>query len=177
MSIQKYCVILALHWLIANNPLYENIEINQFLLETWKEEFIPFGIMDSIVYCNSDQHKHESYATNLCNSNFENNFDTAIASIGIERDHINSGCIYSNIDNERQNSTLRLLSMVGNIKVTASTSNPPTSTIVFYRNRGQLVPLNNWEDPHFFTAAFPCLFPFRSGGYLEQWKGPISLEA
>ena len=78
---------------MANNPLYENIKTNQHLLETWKDEFILSDIMDSMVYCNSNQHKREGYATDLCDGNFENNFDAAIVSTGIKRNHINSGCI------------------------------------------------------------------------------------
>ena len=176
VSIRKHYAILALHWLMANNLLYENIEINQYLLKTWEDEFILFGIMNSIVHCNSNQHECKGYLTDLCDGNSENNLDAAIASTGIERDHINSGCVYSNINDKRQNPILRHLSAVGNIKAIAFTSDPPTSTIVFYYNRSPLVPLNDWEDPHFFTASFPCLFPFGIGGHLEQRKGPISLE-
>lgn len=76
--------------------------------------------MDSIVYYNSDQHKLKSYVIDLNDSNFENNLDAAIADTGKERDHINSGCIYSDIDNQ-QNPTLQLLSTVVNIKPTVST--------------------------------------------------------
>ncbi len=36
--------------------------------------------------------------------------------------------------------------------------------------------MNDWEDPYYFTSAFPCLFPFGTGGHLEQRKGPMSLE-
>lgn len=100
MNIQKYFIILALYWLIVNNLLYENIEINQYLLKIWEEEFIFFNIIDSIVHGNSNQHKHESYTTDFCNSNFENNLDTAIVSINIKKDHINSHYIYSNINNK-----------------------------------------------------------------------------
>ena len=90
VSIQKYCVILTLHWLIANNPLYENIEINQRLLKIWEDEFF---IMDSMVHCNYDKHRRKNYASDLCNGNFENNLNAAIASTDIKRDYINSGCI------------------------------------------------------------------------------------
>lgn len=56
--------------------------------------------MDSIVYCNSDQHKQKGYTIDLCNSNFKNNLDAAIASTSIKKNHINSGCVYSDIKNE-----------------------------------------------------------------------------
>ncbi len=129
-----------------------------------------------MVHCDSDQHKRQGYATDLCDDNIENDLDAAIASAGIEGDHINSGCVYSDIDDGRQNPTLCLLSVIGNIKAQAPTPDPPRSDIVTFRPRGQPVPLNNWENPHYFTSAFPCLFPFGTGDHLEQRKGPMSLE-
>lgn len=98
MSIHKQCIIKALQWLVANNLLYKNIQINQRLLETWEDKFISSTITASIVHCNTNQHKRESYATDLNDSNFENYVDTAIAGTDIEVDHINSGCVYSDID-------------------------------------------------------------------------------
>lgn len=106
MNIQKHCVIGTLYWLIANNLLYKNIGINHQLFETWDDKFIFSDIIDTMVYCNSNQHKREGYATEFYDDNFENDLDTGIASVKIERDYINSGCIYNDIDNGRQNSTL-----------------------------------------------------------------------
>ncbi len=71
--------------------------------------------MDNIVHCNADQHKREGYATDLNDGNFESDLDAAIVGTGIEGDHINNGCVYSDIDNQRQNRTLQLLSAVANI--------------------------------------------------------------
>lgn len=82
--------------------------------------------MDSIVQCNADQYKCESYATDLNNNNFENSFDATIASISIEGDHINNSCVYSNIDNQRQNFTLQLLFAIANIKPIVSNIDQPT---------------------------------------------------
>ena len=177
MSIRKHRVIEALQWLVANNPLYENIQINHRLLETWENKSISSGIIDSIVQCNANQHKREGYATDLNDGNFENDLHTAIAGISIKEDHINIGYVYSDIDNQRQNPTLQLLSAVVNIKPTVSITNQPISTTISYCSIGQLIPLNNWENPHYFTSAFPCLFLFRTRGYLEQQKKPMSLEA
>lgn len=92
--------------LVVNNPLYENIHINHCLLKTKEDKFIPSDIMDSIVHYNADQHKRETYATDLNDGHFENDLDVAIAITGIEKDHINSSCVYSNIDDQRQNFTL-----------------------------------------------------------------------
>ncbi len=72
--------------------------MNHRLLETWEDEFIPSGIMDNIAHCNADLYEREGYATNLNDGNFENDLDTAIAGTDIEGDHINSGCVYSDIN-------------------------------------------------------------------------------
>lgn len=57
--------------------------------------------MDNIVYCNSNQQKRGGYATHLNNGDFENDLDAAIINTGIERNHINSDCVFSNIDNQQ----------------------------------------------------------------------------
>ena len=107
---------------MANHPLYENIQINHCLLKTWEDKFIFFDIMDSTVHCNANLYKFEGYATNLNDGNLENDLNATIASIGIEGEYINTGCIYRNIDNQHQNSTLRLLFIIVNIKLTVSTT-------------------------------------------------------
>ncbi len=147
------------------------------MLETWEDEFIPSGIMDSIIHYNADQHECKVYATELNYSNFENDLDVAMIGTGIEGDYINSGCIYSDIDDQRQNSTLQLLFIVVNIKPRVFTTNQPISTTISYHSSGQLVLLNDWEDPHYFTFAFSCLFLFGTEGHLVQRKGLMSLEA
>ncbi len=54
--------------------------------------------MDNIVHCNTDQHEREVYVIDLNDSNFENDLNATIAGTGIEGDHINSRCVYSDID-------------------------------------------------------------------------------
>lgn len=92
--------------------------------------------MDSIIYSNANQHKCEDYAIDINDGNFENNLDPVIVSTGIKKNHINSGCIYSDIDNQRQNPTLQLLSVIANIKPTVSTTNQLISITIFYSNCG-----------------------------------------
>lgn len=96
--------------------------------------------MNSMVYYN---YKRKGYATDFCNSNFENNLDAAMISISIKRDYINSGCIYSNINNKQQNPILQFLFAINNIKDIAFILNPPISIIVFYCNKSQLFLLND----------------------------------
>lgn len=132
VSIQKHCIINALQWLVVDNPLYENIQINHHLLKTCENKFIPSSIINSIVHRNSNQHKRKAYTTDLNDGNFENDLDAAIAGTGIEENHINSSYIYSNIDNQRKNSTLQPLFAVANIKPTVSSIDQPTLIIISY---------------------------------------------
>jgi hypothetical protein len=36
---------------------------------------------------------------------------------------------------------------------------------ISYAIRGQAALMNSWEDPHYFTGAFPMLFPIGLGGH------------
>ncbi len=123
--------------------------------------------MYSIVNYNDDQHERKGYATDFNDDNFENDLDIFITSTDIERNRINSGCVYSDINNQQQNLTLQLLSAITNIKPTVSTINQLTSTTISYCRSGQLILLNNWENSYNFTSAFPYLFSFGTGSHLE----------
>lgn len=48
---------------------------------------------------------------------------------------------------------------------------------ISYAIRGEATLVNCWEDPHYFTAAFPTLFPSGIGGHLDQRTVPVSLVA
>ena len=39
--------------------------------------------------------------------------------------------------------------------------------MIFYTIRGQATLMNSWENPHYFTGAFPTLFPTGLGGHLD----------
>lgn len=62
--------------------------------------------MNLMIHYNLNQQKQDHYLTDFPDSNFENNFDAAIVSIKIEKNHINFSYIYSNIDNKKQTFTL-----------------------------------------------------------------------
>ncbi len=75
--------------------------MNHRLLKIWGYEFIPFGIMNNIIHYNANQAEREGYTTNLNDRNFENDLDATIAGTGLKSDHINSGCVYNDIDDQR----------------------------------------------------------------------------
>lgn len=51
-----------------------------------------------MVNCNFD---YLSYTADICENNHENDFYSTIAKIKIEKNHIYSSCIYSDIDNKK----------------------------------------------------------------------------
>lgn len=61
---------------------------------------------DNMVYCDLDYYKRIGYKVDFCDGNYENDLNFTIADKGIEGNNINSGCVYRNIDNIRQNPIL-----------------------------------------------------------------------
>lgn len=57
VSIQEHYIIGVLSWLIINNFLYKNTKINHRFFETWNKDLILSGIIDTIIYCYSNQLK------------------------------------------------------------------------------------------------------------------------
>jgi hypothetical protein len=49
--------------------------------------------------------------------------------------------------------------------------------LISYAIRDQATLMNNWEDPSYFTGAFPTLFPTGIGGHLDQRPKAVSLKA
>lgn len=100
-------------------------------------------MIDSIVYCNVNQHKHEGYIIDLNNGNFENDFNATIVVTDIKKDYINNGYVYNDINDQLQKSTISLLSVVANIKPIVSIINQLISFTIFYKSNCLFPLLNN----------------------------------
>lgn len=61
--------------------------------------------------------------------------------------------------------------------VTSSNSPHRRPPVIEYGVRGQALLLNQWQDPHYFTSAFPTLFPTGKGGHLDDRDIAVSLAA
>lgn len=109
IQVRKQKVIDALTCLPAYNPLYRNI-INYTMLASMPDQFIPDGIVSRIVNIDQDHSKREGYGANLETNNDLNNLHHAIGSAGINDSGILSGCIYTDVNESRQNPYLRLIS-------------------------------------------------------------------
>lgn len=86
---------------MANNILCKNIENNYHLLNIQKNKFIPFDIINNMIYYNLNYYKYISYTVDFYYSNNENHLNTTIANINIKKNYIYSSYIYSNIDNRQ----------------------------------------------------------------------------
>lgn len=118
--------------------------------------------------CDSDNQEQENYPALLRDDNFENNFDTAIVDTKIETDQLHRWYRYSDIDNGKQNLTLKLLSIIDNIKSKTTVVSNTTFPTIIYHSKSYLIFLNDGKDFFYFFAAFFTSFFFENGRYLGK---------
>ncbi|PVH90222.1 hypothetical protein DM02DRAFT_636983, partial [Periconia macrospinosa] len=129
--------------------------------------------------------------------NYENDFHAAQyeAFLANNNDPFMTGSVYTDINGERTDPNLRLIDALSGV-VTDNTRwmdengqaaddsdehehehiqrDLPT---ISYAIHGQATLMSSWEDPHYFTGAFPTLFPNGIGGHQDQRPIPVSLNA
>ncbi len=93
----------ALTYLQEHNSIYQDMVINHNMLETMLDEFILEGISSKVASMNQDFEEYERYAADLNTSNYENNLYHTFESVGIENVGFSSGCIYTYVNEIRQN--------------------------------------------------------------------------
>lgn len=114
----KKKIINTLHWLIFNYLLHKIIKIKYCLFNIFDDKFILFGIIYKIFNCNLNYYKYLDYIANISKNIYKNSFYVTITNTSIKKDYIYDNCIYNNINNRKQNQTLSLLSVIGNIEIT-----------------------------------------------------------
>ena len=189
LQVRKAVVLRALKWLRLYNKLYRHITINQTLLDSWAESFIPHDLEESMIHSESDHEDHEGYTADLEPGNHENHFQEALD--GQVTGPISTGCVYSDVESARQHPTLQLVSTILNLEKDRFERDHPAGgnaaphyvedvPVIRYISTGRSVLMNDWQDPEFFTGSFPTLFPLGSGGYLpepQERPVPVSLQA
>jgi len=191
LEVRRQVVYRALQWLRLHNKLYSGIVINQELLDSWADSFIPKDLEESIVYSASDHKEREGYAADIEADNCENDLQEALDDQ--MSGPISTGCVYSDVGSVRQRPELKLVTAILNLERERFQSIPRgdpndgdrTSQyvedvpVIRYVSDGRSVLLNNWQDPEYFTGSFPTLFPSGSGGHLsdsQERTVPVSLE-
>ena len=194
LEVRKAVVLRALQWLRLYNNLYRHITINQELLDSWADSFIPRDLEESMVHSEGDREEHEGYTADLGAGNHENDLQEALDSNGQPTGPISSGCVYSDVESARQHPTLHLVSAILNLERDRferdALSDPAGGNmtphyvedvpVIRYVSAGGSVLMNDWQDPEFFTGSFPTLFPLGSGGHLptpQDRSVPVSLQA
>lgn len=79
-----------------------------------------------------------------------------------------SGYIYIDINKSRQNPYLKLISTIYNLSdgnVIENNNNKPRP-IISYNLHSDGIPLNDLNNPDFFSIAFSTLFFYRNGGHI-----------
>jgi hypothetical protein len=197
LLVRKVKVLAALQYLVQYNHLYRHLTINRPMIDDWTDDFIPPELRDSIICLDEPDHcEREGYTVDLQEGNYENDLQAAQDSgcdVNISEPFI-TGSVSTDINGERQDPNLRVLdalfSVVADRQPTLSegistgkrvrntrTLGHPKMPIISYTIHGQATLVDHWSDPHYFTAAFPTLFPTGIGGHLDERTIPVSLEA
>lgn len=164
-----------------NNTFYQDIAINYNQIDSWEDEFIPVGIETRVLQYNTDHQEREGYVANLSTDNYENVLHHAVDDAELNDDRILSGRLYTDADDNRTHPTLKLVSALTNYKNNEKAGEEVDLPFLTYTNKGNLTPLNDWDNPNYFTASFLTLFPFGIGGHITPTEHPrkakVSLKA
>jgi hypothetical protein len=198
LRVRKDKVLTALHYLVQHNHLYHDIAINYTMIESWSDEFVPPEIADNITHFeNPDHHEREGYAVSLQSGNYENDLHAAQdgAFHSNDSDPFVTGSVYTDINGERTDPNLRLIdALLGVVSGNSSRVDETTQAAdhsdehehghrqrdlptISYAIRGQASLMSSWEDPNYFTGAFPTLFPNGLGGHQDRRPISVSLTA
>ena len=203
LRVRKNKVLAALLFLVRHNDLYRQVQINYPLTDGWAEDFIPSEISDNITYiANSDHHEREGYTASLQPGNNENDFAAAQdTAVDVDSDEpLLTGSILTDVNGERSLSDARTLDALLGLATNPSQVSGNNSEdvadclddgqdepgqepgqgqepMISYRVQGEAALMNAWKDPHYFTGAFPTLFPNGVGGHLDKREVLVSLEA
>ena len=193
LQVRKDKVLAALQYLVEHNHLYHDLSINHTTIEGWSDDFIPPEIADNITCLdNADHHEREGYTVSLQSGNYENDFHAAQGGAfqADEHDPFITGSIYTDINGERTNPDIRIIdALLGVVTETSSPAHGTTEAAeeplhmrrdvptISYSIRGQSILVNSWEDAHYFTGAFPTLFPSGVGGHQDPRPAAVSLAA
>jgi hypothetical protein len=189
VQVRKDKILRALLWLCENNPLYESVTINRDLIDRWEASFIPPVLQDSIVNISPEEDSEErgTYAGDM--DGFAEN-DLHHAMDDMADGTIASGAVHSDVEGLRLNPELKMVLALIDLTNKADGSsantgmvdgqNPIETPVITWRSDNTVALMNDYEDPTYFTSAFPTLFPYGKGGHMpssDQRSIPVSLEA
>ena len=101
------------------------------------------GIINQLVLYNPNSQEHKGYTTSLRDNNFEKNLNMVIADTKIEANQLHIKFFYSDINNGRQNPTLKLLFAFDNIKSRITPIQNIAVLVITYHRKERLIFLND----------------------------------
>lgn len=94
---------------------------------------------------------------------------------GIKNTGLLSGCIYTDINEARQNPYIKLILAINNIQTTAMVVDNVSQPMLTFNLQGNQIALNDWNNASFFSLAFSTLFLHSNGGHYTPRPNSISL--
>lgn len=171
IGVRKEKVIRALLWLCEHNMLYKSVQINHELINQWAESFIPPVLQEVVVHTPEDRGDERGTYAGDMEGLSENDLHNALDDMADGT--IASGVVYSDVKGERQNPELKmvmaLMDMVNKPEEGTSDADAQQAVeipVITWVGDGRPVLMNNYEEPEYFTSAFPTLFPYGRGGHL-----------
>ena len=145
-TVRKHKVIPALKWLCEHHEDYKNISIDDAELNKWPSVFITEALLSSIARVQSGA------AEDADVEQFQGTIpSTAFAII--------------DVNNISKSSHLLTLQELQSLQSCLTINVVPGSKV-----------LQHYEDPTYFTSAFPTLFPWGTGKHVDnRRKGPLKL--
>lgn len=94
----------------------------------------------------------------LYTGNFENELYYAIDSKELNNTGFLSSYFYINTNDTWTYPMIKLVLAITNYKNKAALNKHINLPVLTYTNNSHFTPLNNWDNPNYFTAIFPILF-------------------
>jgi hypothetical protein len=186
VEVRKEKVIRALLWLCEHNTLYKSVRINHELISQWAESFIPPVLQEAVVHMPEGREDERGTYAGDMEGLSENDLHNALDNMADGT--IASGAVYSDVEGERQNPELKMvMALMDMMNKSEGTSDADTQQaveipVITWVGDGRRRPalMNDYEEPEYFTGAFPTLFPYGRGGHLpatEERATAVSLDA
>ena len=179
--IDKDRVLKALLWLVQYNPLYSNVTIDYNLIQSWEQRFVPEVLIQNAIITedNWELDQREGYITSLEGGSYENDFDALHKEVAPGT--VIGGSFLSDEEGQNQNKQMafiaKLTELVKRQEDEAETRQPHIEFSSTHPE-SDMVPKSAYHDSDYFTASFPTLFPYGTGGHKDSRRTEdVSLEA
>jgi hypothetical protein len=151
-TVRKQKVYTALQWLCQNHEDYRHVTIDEERIASWEATTVATELLESM------GRTSDSSTEDASRSGFANE-DPDSSAVEGDIPHSVSGVLdLNNVTRASEVNTLEQLASLQN----GSTQQDLTINVV----TGTTI-LNDFEDPTYFTSAFPTLFPYGTGKHLD----------